>query len=81
MKFELIRDVIDVIVTFKNKQDPNKNNSAVRGRIWLKLELIRDVIDVIVTFNNKQDPNKNESSRMATTLNIDFSHSQRQITL
>ena len=30
---------------------------------------------------NKEDPNKNEGARVATTLNIDFSHSQGQITL
>ena len=27
-KFELIRDVIDVLVTSKNKEDPNKNEGA-----------------------------------------------------
>ena len=34
-----------------------------------------------VTFKNKEDPNKNEAARVATTLNIDFSQSQGQITL
>ena len=29
----------------------------------------------------KEDPNKNEGARVATTLNIDFSHSQGQIIL
>ena len=57
------------------------DNSAVRGRIWSKFELIRDVIDVLVTSKNKEDPNKIEGARVATTLNIDFSHSQGQITL
>ena len=37
-------------------------------------------MDVLVTSKNK-DPNKNEGARVATTLNIDFSHSQGQITL
>ena len=37
-------------------------------------------MDVFVTSKNK-DPNKNEGDRVATTLNIDFSHSQGQITL
>ena len=32
-------------------------------------------------FKNKEDSNKNEGARVATTLNIDFSHSQGQITL
>ena len=38
-------------------------------------------MDVFVTSKNKVDPNKNEGARVATTLNIDFSHSQGQITL
>ena len=39
-------------------------------------------MDVFVTFKNKKkDPNKNEGARVATTLNIDFSQSQGQITL
>ena len=37
-------------------------------------------MDVLVTSKNKEDPNKNEGARVATTLNIDFSHSQGQIT-
>ena len=38
-------------------------------------------MDVLVTSKNKEDPNKNEGAIVATTLNIDFSHSQGQITL
>ena len=57
------------------------DNSAVRGRIWSKFELIRDIIDVLVTSKNKEYTNKNEGARVATTLNIDFSHSQGHITL
>ena len=57
------------------------DNSMVRCRIWSKFELIRDVTNVLVTSKNKEEPNKNEGARMATTLNIDFSHSQGQITL
>ena len=38
-------------------------------------------MDVLFTSKNKEDPNKNEGARVATTLNIDFSHSQGQITL
>ena len=56
------------------------DNSAVRGWIWLKFELIRDVTDVLVTSKNKEEPNKNEGSSLATTLNIDFSITQGQIT-
>ena len=38
-------------------------------------------MNVLVTSKNKEDPNKNEGARVATTLNIDFSHSRGQITL
>ena len=38
-------------------------------------------MDVLVTSKNKEYSNKNEGARLATTLNIDFSHSQGQITL
>ena len=37
-------------------------------------------MDVLVTSKNKEYPNKNEGARVDTTLNIDFSHSQGQIT-
>ena len=37
-------------------------------------------MDVLVTVKNTEYPNKNEGVRVATTLNIDFSHSQGQIT-
>ena len=37
-------------------------------------------MDVLVTSKNKEDPNKKEGARVATTLNIDVSHSQGQIT-
>ena len=56
-------------------------NSAVRGRIWSKFELIYDIMDVLVTSKNIEDLNKNEGAGVATTLHIDFSHSQGQITL
>ena len=36
---------------------------------------------VLVNSKNKEYPNQIEDARMATTLNIDFSHSQGQITL
>ena len=38
-------------------------------------------MDVLVTSKNEEDLNKNEGARVATTLNIDFSQSQGQITL
>ena len=37
-------------------------------------------MDVLVTSKNKENLNKNEGARVATTLNIDFSHSQGLIT-
>ena len=37
-------------------------------------------MDVLVTSKNKGDPNKNEGASVATTLNIDFSNTQGQIT-
>ena len=37
-------------------------------------------MDVLVTSKNKEEPNKNEGTSMASTLNIDFSKTQGQIT-
>ena len=37
-------------------------------------------MDVLVTSKNKVEPNKNEGASVATTLNIDFSNTQGQIT-
>ena len=38
-------------------------------------------MDVLITSKNKEDLNKNDGARVATTLKIDFSQSQGQITL
>ena len=35
---------------------------------------------VLVPSKNREDPNKNEGARVATTLNIDFSNTQGQLT-
>ena len=40
-------------------------------------ELIRDIVVILVTCKNEEDPLKNKD---ATTLNIDFSNTQGQIT-
>ena len=56
------------------------DNSAVKGRFWLKFGLIRDVMAILVSYKYKEDPIKIESARVATTLNINFSNTQRQIT-
>ena len=37
-------------------------------------------MDVLVTSKNKEEPNKNKGAGVATTLNIDFSNTQGQIT-
>ena len=37
-------------------------------------------MDVLVTSKKKEEPNKNEGASVATTLNIDFSNTQGQIT-
>ena len=52
----------------------------MRGQIWSKFKHIQDVIGVLVTFKNKEEPNKNEGASVATTLNIDFSNTQGQVT-
>ena len=41
---------------------------------------IRDFIGVLVACKNKEDPIKNEGARVVTTLFIDFSHVQGQLT-
>ena len=56
-------------------------NSTVLGRIWLKFELVPDIMVVLLTCKNKEDPIKNERARVFTTLNINFSDAQGQITL
>ena len=38
-------------------------------------------MNVLLTSKNKEDLNKNKGARVATTLNIDFSHIQGKITL
>ena len=56
-------------------------NSAVLGPIWPNFELVRDVMDVLVTCKYEEDPIKNEGARVVTTLYINFSDAQGQITL
>ena len=56
------------------------DNSAVKGRIWLKFALIRVVIAILVTTKYEEDPIKIEGARVATTQNIDFPNTQGQIT-
>ena len=93
MKFELIRDIVVILVTCKNEEGPLKNKKArvattqnidfsnTQGQIWPKFKLIRDIVVIFVTCKNEEDPLKNKDARVATTQNIDFSNTQGQITL
>ena len=56
-------------------------NSAVLGPIWRNFELVRDVTGVLVTCKYEEDLIKNEGSRVLTTLYINFSDAQGQVTL
>ena len=60
---------------------PRAANFAVLGPIWPKFELVRDVINVLVTCQYEEDPIKNRGARVFTTLYINFSDAQGQITL
>ena len=55
---------------------PMAANSAVHGWIWSNFELVRDFMVVLVTCKNEED-----GARVFTTLYIDFSDAQGQITL
>ena len=56
-------------------------NSAVLGPIWPNFELVRDVMNVFITCQYEEDPIKNRGARVFTTLYINFSDAQGQITL
>ena len=56
-------------------------NSAVHGPIWPNFELVQAFMDVLVTCKNEEDQIKNEGARVFTTLYINFSDAQGQITL
>ena len=60
---------------------PRAANSAVLGPIWPNLELVRDVMGVFITCQYDEDPIKNRGARVVTTLYINFSDVQGQITL
>ena len=55
--------------------------TAVHGRIWSNFELVQDFMVVLNTCKNEKDPIKNEGARVFTTLYINFSDTQGQITL
>ena len=54
-------------------------NSAVNCLIWSNFELVRDFMVVLLTCKN-EDPIKNRGARVFTTLYINFSDTQGQIT-
>ena len=56
-------------------------NTAVHGQIWSNFELVQAFMVVLVTCKNEKDPIKNENARVFTTLYINFSDAQGQITL
>ena len=56
-------------------------NSAVHGRIWSNFELVQDFMVFLVICKNEEDLIKNEGARVFTTLCINFSDTQGQITL
>ena len=55
-------------------------NSAVNGWIQPNFKFIQDYIVVIFTCKNEEDPIKNEGARVLTSLLLDFSDSQGQLT-
>ena len=56
-------------------------NSAVNGPICSNFELVQDFMVVLLTCKNEEDPIKNRGARVFTTLYINFSDVQGQITL
>ena len=56
-------------------------NSAVLGPIKSNFELSRDFMVVLLTSKNEEDPIKNRGAGVFTTLYINFSDAQGQITL
>ena len=48
--------------------------------VWQNFKPIQDFIVVLVTCNNEEDPIKNKDARVVTTLFIDFSDAQKQVT-
>ena len=56
-------------------------NSTVQGLILPNFEPIQDFMRALVTCKNEEDPIENEGTRVVTTLSIDFSDAQGQLTL
>ena len=70
-----------IISLWDFSKHPRAANSAVLGPIWPNFELVRDVMDVLTTCKYEEDLIKNRGARVFTTLYINFSDAQGQITL
>ena len=55
-------------------------HNKVPGRILLNFEPIHDIMGLLVDCKNEEDPIKNEGARVVTTLIINFSDTQGQLT-
>ena len=73
-KFELVRDIMHVLVTYKFKMDLINEKVAnrffaqgqVSSGIWPKFELIQALMYVLVTCKYEKDRNKNSRENMET---------------
>ena len=52
-----------------------------QGQLTPNFELVRDITDVLVTCKYEEDPIKDRGARVFTTLYVNFSDAQGQITL
>ena len=82
LDFKHIQDFMVVFVTWKEEEDPIKNegirvvtifrrskaaNSEVSDGILRKFKLIQSFMVGLVTCKNEEDPSKNEGTRVVTT--------------
>ena len=81
--FELVRHVIDVLVSWKYEEDPIKNEGArvlttlsplnsmvameTSGRIWPNFELIQALIHVLITCKYEKNLIKNSGENVMTS--------------
>ena len=76
--------VVTTVLPLKVYGDYSKHSRAANSKVLCpklpNLAPIRDFMGVLVTCMNEEDPIKNEGARVVTTLFIDFSHAQGQLT-
>ena len=81
--FELVRDIMDVLITCKYEEDPIKNEDArwtqhfphynsmvameTSGHIWPNFELIQALIHVLITCKYEKNPIKNSGENVMTS--------------